>query len=59
MATHDNTPDPGVLLDPTTLMLARLFPKWKGDTSEPALPLPPRPPAPPSAVAAMHEPERA
>jgi len=39
--------------DPAADMLARLFPRWKGDAQEPALPPPPRPIRPaPAAVAA-------
>lgn len=51
MATRTHTIfAPGVHVDAATLMLVRLFPRWRGDASEPALP-PPRPnrPAPSAA----------
>lgn len=41
----------GVSLDPTTLMLARLFPRWRGDAAEPALPPPPSRPNRPTPAA--------
>jgi hypothetical protein len=51
---HHSTFSPG--LDPATLMLARLFPRWRGDTSEPAIPPPPsRPKTPTPAAAAALE----
>lgn len=40
--------------DPASIMLAKLFPKWGGDASEPALPTPaPTRPAPAAAEKAV------
>ncbi len=50
-----STPAPSI--DGATLLLARLFPRWRGDASEPALPPPPLPvrPAPAAAVRELVE----
>lgn len=52
-----STPAPDASVDAATLMLARLFPRWKGDASEPALAPPPLPvrPAPAAAVRELVE----
>lgn len=53
MAEHaHSTPAPAAHFDPAADMLARLFPRWKGDASEPALPSPSRPKRSPPAAAA-------
>lgn len=59
MAEHANsTTAPSAHLDPATFMLARLFPRWKGDASEPGLP-PPAPSNKPAPAAAARLPVEA
>lgn len=52
MATQvPSTPTRAAHLDPAADMLARLFPRWRGDASEPALAAAPRPNRPAPAAA--------
>ena len=52
MATEvHSTPARVAHLDPAADMLAKLFPRWRGDASEPALAAPPQPNRPAPAAA--------